>query len=71
MSDQSSSGTSPFRGVWLAGVLFVLLTLAGWVSFYLMYGEAGKLNQAETTVLALIIALIVFGGRWCIVRIRR
>ena len=71
MTDRSSSGSSPFGGSWFAGALFLLLTVAVWVSFYLIYGEAGKLDQAETTVLALVMALIVFGGRWCIGRFRR
>jgi hypothetical protein len=68
---RSDSGASPFGGWWLAGILFLLLTLGVWVFFYSEYGEAGELSSSDTTVVALIIALIVFGGRWILVRVSR
>jgi hypothetical protein len=71
LSDKTGSGASAFGGLWLAGLLFVFLTLAVWVLFYLTYGETGKLTQDETTVVALLIALLVFGGRWCVIRYKR
>ena len=45
--------------------------LAVWVSIYVIYGEVGKLDEAETTVVALVIAVLVFGARWGIGRLRR
>jgi heme/copper-type cytochrome/quinol oxidase subunit 4 len=71
MSDESDSGKSPYGGLWLAGLLFVFLTLAVWVFFYARFGERGRLDTSETSVVALVIALVVFGGRWCVMHFRR
>jgi heme/copper-type cytochrome/quinol oxidase subunit 4 len=68
---ESRSDRSPFGALWLAGLVFVLVTLAVWVFFYVRYGEAGQLNGAETTVVAIVIAVAVFGTRWCILRFRK
>jgi|KBSMisStandDraft_5_1062788.scaffolds.fasta_scaffold2153471_2 hypothetical protein len=68
MTKEPSSDQSLFSGKWFAGALFLALTLAVWMAFYVLYGESGKLNVAETTVIALIMALIVFGVRAMILR---
>jgi hypothetical protein len=68
MVEHKDSSDSLFSGKWFAGALFLALTLAVWMAFYLLYGESGKLDVAETTVIALIMALVVFGGRSLILR---
>ncbi len=71
MPEQPSPGHPAFSGVWLAGLLWILLTLAVWVSWYAFFGEEAKLTPDGTTVIALILALVVFGGRWCWLRAKR
>jgi hypothetical protein len=73
MSGQSGSepGSSPVGAWWPAGLVFLLATLAVWVFYYLHYGEQGQLTPSETSVVALLIALLVFGARWCIMRFSR
>lgn len=72
MSDEADSDPdgSFFGSLWLATVVLVLLTLAVWIFSYIYYGEAGKLTGSETCVVALAIAFLVFGGRWCVMRLR-
>ena len=70
MAEEKDSSESLFSGKWFAGALFLVLTLAVWMAFYVMYGESGKLDVAETTVVALILALVVFGGRALILRLK-
>lgn len=71
MAERKDSGESLFRGSWFAATLFLVLVLVVWVAFYALYGESGKLDAAETTVVALILALLVFVGRWLILRRKR
>ena len=70
MDEESHSGSdeSPFGGLWLAGVIILLLTLGVWVFFYSEYGDQGQLSLADTTVVAFIIAFVVFGARWLLQR---
>jgi len=69
MAEQPNQGPAAFGGIWLAGLLWIFLTLAAWVFFYAALGD--KLSSDATKVVALIFALIVFGGRWCWLRARR
>jgi predicted permease len=70
MAEEKDSSESLFSGKWFAGALFLVLTLAAWMAFYVIYGESGKLDVAETTVVALMLALVVFGGRALVLRWR-
>jgi hypothetical protein len=67
MVEHKDSSDSLFSRKWFAGALFLVLTLAVWMAFYLLYGESGKLDVAETTVMA----LVVFGGRSLILHWKR
>lgn len=53
---------------WGLGMLILLLTLAVWIFFYV---ERMPLDAAGTSVVALLMTLLVWMGRWCWLRLRR